>query len=74
LQPLFERRILETKAFEEITLIERHRFVERVDGVHGDEFLEASGVDDDPGWVQSDAIAFATNRLDTGLRQRMAEV
>jgi hypothetical protein len=55
-------------------LIERHSFSESIDGVPGGELLEAGGVDDDPRWIESDAIAFAANRVDTGFGERMAEV
>src|SRR6516162_4476494 len=74
LQPLFERRIIQTESFKEIALKEPDRFVERVGSVPGGEFLEAGDVDYDPGRIQTDAIAFAANRLDTGLGERMAEV
>jgi len=74
LQPLFERRVVETKTFKEITLIESHRLVESIDGVPGGELPEARHVNDDPGWIESDPITIAANRVDPGLGERMTEI
>lgn len=73
-QPGFEGLFVNGEAFEQITVIEAHRFLERGSVPLAGETLEARHIHDDLGWLETDHIALSADRLDLPFRKGAAEI
>src|SRR5262245_11598376 len=73
-QPVFEGRLVDCETFEQITVIEAYRFLQRNSRSLADELVKACHIDDDPGRLETDQIALSTDRLDLAFRQGVAEI